>query len=152
VPRTLVLVLAAVLLVAGCVSRRGPEASAPDSTTEETTTTTTAATTSEEEDEPVPAAPENAADGTNYAACTDGTCEVFVTGVVTIPLGPEFGFTEFQVTRTPGSTDVFGGDPVNGNLHAQLGGTGELNANGITMKVTSSDDAGAILEFSPREG
>ncbi len=154
-PRTLVLVLAAVLLVAGCVSRRGPEASAPDSTTEETTTTTTTTTatsTSEEEDEPVPATPENAADGTNYAACTDGTCEVFVTGVVNIPLAPEFGFTEFQVTRTPGSTDVFGGDPVNGNLHAQLGGTGELNANGITMEVTSSDAAGAILEFSPREG
>jgi hypothetical protein len=151
VPRTLVLVLAAVLLVAGCVSRRGPEASAPDPTTEETTTTTTTATTSEEP-EPVPASPDNAADGTDYAACTDGTCEVFVTGVVTIPLGPEFGFTQFQVTRAPGSTDIFGGDPVNGNLHAQIGGTGELNANGITMKVTSSDDAGAILAFSPREG
>jgi hypothetical protein len=147
--RPLVLALALVLIAAGCVSRQGPTASPPESTSEETTTTTT---TSEEEDEPVPAAPENAADGTDYAACADGTCEVFVTGVVTIPLGPEFGFTEYRVTRTPGNTNVFGGDPVNGNLHADLGGTGELNANGITMKVTSSDDAGAILAFSPREG
>ncbi len=139
--------LALVLFVAGCVSRQGPEASAPETTTttEETTTTTTT-------EESVPAAPENAEDGTDYAACADGTCEVFVTGVVSIPLGPEFGFTEFRVTRTPGNTNVFGGDPVNGNLHADLGGTGELNANGITMEVTSSDDAGAILAFSPREG
>jgi hypothetical protein len=132
------------------VSRQGPSASPPASTSEETSPEET--TTTPEEEEPVPAAPENAADGTDYAACADGTCEVFVTGSVVIPLDPAFGFTLFQVNRLPGNTNVFGADPVNGNLHADLGGTGELNANGITMKVTSSDDAGAILAFSPREG
>ena len=89
--------------------------------------------------------------GTDYSACRDGECEVFVNGKVMIPLDQQFGFTSFEVTRTPGTTAVFSGDPVNGNLRSAIGGTGEPNANGITMKIVSSDPAGgAVLHFTPR--
>ncbi|MGH3928531.1 MAG: hypothetical protein ACRDTF_00975 [Pseudonocardiaceae bacterium] len=69
-----------------------------------------------------------------------------------IPLDEQFGFTSFEVTRTPGTTAVFGGDPVNGNLRSTIGGTGKLSTtNGITMEVVSSDPAGgAVLHFTPR--
>lgn len=71
-------VLAAVLALAGCtVSRTGAPVAArtPSSTTTATTTTTTTA----------PPAP-TAADGANFQACADGTCEIAISGPATIPL------------------------------------------------------------------
>lgn len=131
------------LALAAC-SQAEPGTPLAESTTTTTTTTTTTSA-------PPTASPEAAAQGVDYSACADGTCEVYVDGVVTIPLAPEFGFTSFVVTRTPNLTKVFGGDPVNGNLRAEIGGTGELNVNEITMKVTiSNSSGGAVLAFSPR--
>jgi hypothetical protein len=140
--RTAVLLVAA--LAAGCGTPATPSG---QSTT--TTTTTTAGSAPPTSASRTPS-PEAAADGVDYSACADGVCEVFVTGVVDIPLGEQFGFTSFQVTRSPGRTAVFGGDPVNGNLRGYVDGTGHLSANEITMEVVSADDAGAVLRFSPR--
>ncbi|KJK43442.1 hypothetical protein UK23_33275 [Lentzea aerocolonigenes] len=133
------------LVLAGC-GQAAPPAAPPSSTSTSTTTTTTTTTST-----PPTASPAAAAQGVDYASCTDGTCEVFVNGEVTIPLAPEFGFTTFVVTRTPDLTKVFGGDPVNGNLRAEIGGKGHLNSNGITMEVVISTESGAVLRFSPRK-
>lgn len=140
------------VLAAGC----GSEAVPPSNPLSSTTATASSGTNpTPPASLPLPstsraASPEAAADGTDYSACRDGECEVFVNGKVVIPLDRKFGFTSFEVTYTRGSTAVFGGDPVNGNLRSTIGGTGELNTNGITMEILSADSAGAVLHFTPR--
>jgi hypothetical protein len=78
----------AALATAGCGSVPGTALPAATTTTHTTTTTTTTTTT-----EPTP----TAANGTDYAACADGTCEVAVSGPVDIPLGGPTGAGTFAV-------------------------------------------------------
>ncbi|MEU4765221.1 hypothetical protein AB0H12_18380 [Actinosynnema sp. NPDC023794] len=78
--------LLAALATAGCGPVSGTAVPAPMTAT--TTTTTTTTTT--------PPAP-TAADGANYAACADGTCEVALSGPVDIPLGGAAGPGTFAV-------------------------------------------------------
>ncbi|MBQ1073280.1 hypothetical protein KBX06_08890 [Micromonospora sp. C31] len=95
--------------------------------------------------------PLSARDGTDVRACRDGTCEIVVRGKVDVPLDRRFGFTDFTVTFIPPKrTQFFGGDPVNGNLRGHVDGTGELNANDISVQVVAISDSGAVLRFSPR--
>ena len=66
----------AALVTAGCGTVSGT--AVPGSTTTTTTITTTSP-------------PPTAADGANYAACADGTCEVALTGPVDIAVGGSTG-------------------------------------------------------------
>lgn len=68
------MLIAGVVLLAGC----GAETAAPPVTAATTTTTTPTTTTTTE-------APFAAADGTDLQACADGTCEVFVKTGDTLP-------------------------------------------------------------------
>jgi hypothetical protein len=76
--------LLAALATAGCGTVSGTAVPAATTTAAVTTTTTT------------PPAP-TAADGADYAACADGTCEVAVSGPVDIPLGGSVGPGTFAV-------------------------------------------------------
>lgn len=138
--RLLVLVL--VLLAAGCVSRQGAE---PESTSASEATTATTY-----KDDLPSISPEDAADGTDYASCADGTCEVYVTGEAVIPLDPSLGFTEFRVAHSPGTLDIVCVDPDDGHIRTDLEGTGQLSVEGVTMDIIVADDTGAVLAFAPR--
>ncbi|MCE6996028.1 hypothetical protein LZG04_14620 [Saccharothrix sp. S26] len=72
--------LVAALAAAGCGTVPGTAVPAPTTTT----TTTTAP-------------PPTAADGADYAACADGTCEVALTGPVDIAVGSSTGPGTFKV-------------------------------------------------------
>lgn len=71
------------LAATGCGTVAGNAVPAPTTTTTVTTTTT-------------PPAP-TAADGADYAACADGTCEVALTGPVDIAVGGSTGPGTFKV-------------------------------------------------------
>ena len=44
-----------------------------------------------------------------------------------------------------------GADPVNGDVHGNLGGTGYMSLNGIRITVDGYGPAGARLTFAPPE-
>jgi hypothetical protein len=84
------------------------------------------------------------------ADCADATCSITIPGRVDIPLEPRFGFTGFVVTFVPPETVLFeGADPVNGNVHGNLGGTGYMSLNGIMITVDGYGPDGARLTFAP---
>lgn len=92
-----------------------------------------------------------AENGTDVAACADGTCEIVVQGTADVPLDRGFGFTRFRVTFVPPDTvEFFGADPDRGNLSGYISGTGNLEANGIKVAVRMVEGQGAVLRFSPR--
>jgi hypothetical protein len=107
--------LLAILLAAGCGNSVAGLASAGSFTAPPTTTTTTTSssapvTTTTTTTTPPP--PATAADGTNYKACRDGTCEVAIGGPVKIAVdGGTFNVTkvsvedgvEFQLSLSGGS-------------------------------------------------
>jgi len=142
------LLLSALAGGCGSGSGSGSDAPAPSPAGGSPSVPTSTAPVSSTPPAPSPGA---AANGTDLAACEDGDCEVYASGVVTIPLDQRFGFTRFEVAHEPtGRSSVFGEDPVNGNLHAYVNSTGEISANGITMTVISTDATGAVLRFTPR--
>lgn len=141
-------VSALALGVAGCASSSGVRfigaPSAPPSVTAEPARSSAA---------PSSTAPDGltAADGIDVAACADGTCEIVVQATVDVPLDRRFGFVTFRVTFVPPNTvEFFGGDPERGNLRGSIGGSGELQANGIVVAVRTVRGEGAVLRFSPR--
>ena len=137
--------LPVLVVAASCSSVAGTPQAVP-------TTTTTTATTTTSSTPPTPS-PGSAADGTDLTACVDSDCEVYVIGVTTIPIDPRFGFPSYVVTHEPsGRNRVDAEDPVNGNLHAYLDGTGHLEADDVRMEVVSTDATGAVLRFTPRAG
>lgn len=138
--RLLTFAIAVVLFIAGCTSRSDSGASETDSPAE---TTTTRTTTSSEPAAPVPA-PENAADGTDYAACADGTCEVFVAGEAVIPLDPAFGFPTMRLVVNAGRITIDEGD----GAIAQFGPGGTYGSGDLTIELLSADGAGGIVAFS----
>lgn len=144
--RLLPFAIAAVLVTAGCTSRSGSGASETDPPAETTTTaisTTTTTTTSAEPAAPVPA-PENAADGTDYAACADGTCEVYVAGEAVIPLDPAFGIPTMRLLLNAGRITIDEGD----GAIAQFGPGGVYGSGDLTIELLSADTAGGIVAFS----
>jgi hypothetical protein len=82
-------VLLAALTVAGCGGSGGaPSGAAPSGAPSE------AISPPSTTDAPAPAE-----DGTNFAACSDGNCEVEVSGPVDIPLTGQGGITKLSVTK-----------------------------------------------------
>jgi hypothetical protein len=84
------------------------------------------------------------------ADCADAACSLAIPGRVDIPLAPGFGFTDFVVTFVPPQTVLFeGADPVNGDVHGNLSGTGYMSLNGIMITVDGYGSDGARLTFAP---
>ncbi|MEH1099590.1 hypothetical protein [Micromonospora sp. CPCC 205561] len=146
---------AVVLVLTACGSSGGTSGAGTPSagTAPAAASTAPAATPAESPSSGVVPSPStlSAENGTDVRACRDGTCEIVVRGKVEVPLDRRFGFTEFTVTFVPPNrTQFFGGDPVNGNLRGHVDGTGELNANDISVRIVTISDSGAVLRFSPR--
>jgi hypothetical protein len=137
--------LAAALLVAGCtVSRTGGAAPAAESTpTFEATVSSSPPSSGPPSSGPVTYEDE-------AADCADAECSIAIDGRVDVPLEPRFGFTDFVVTFVPPETVTFeGADPVNGDAHGTLSGTGYMSLNGIMITVAGYGPAGAKLQFEP---
>ena len=148
----LLAVLAALLLAAACtVTRTGGAAPADDPLPATSPADTSAADTSS-------AAPSSSSSSSSApptyedepADCADAACSITIPGRVDIPLDAEFGFTDFVVVFVPPDSMLFeGADPVNGDLHGNLGGTGNMTLNGISITVDGYGPEGARLTFTP---
>jgi hypothetical protein len=136
--------LTVALLAAGCTVTR----TADPAPAEETTTTTLEPTNPAE-----PTSAPSTAPGTyedQPADCADAECTIAIDGRVDVPLEPRFGFTDFVVTFVPPDTVNFeGADPVNGNAHGTLSGTGYMSLNGIMITIDGYGPTGAKLRFEP---
>ena len=133
--------LTVTVLAAACtVTRTGGPAPSPAAAPPPTSSSAAPATTSSE--------PPTYAD--TPADCADAACSITIPGRVDIPLESRFGFTAFVVTFAPPETVLFeGADPVNGNVHGNLGGTGYMSLNGIMITVDGYGPDGARLTFAP---
>lgn len=144
------MVVAAALLLlplAGCDSDArwadmGPSATAPTTETTETTETSrTTATTTTTTTTTAPV-PEVAADGTNLAACEDGTCEVEIKSGDMLTIRGE-QFTVVSVSPE-GMTMVLPSGTV-----ASLGGTGTIStASGTQIEVLRNKGATVLIRVS----
>lgn len=123
---------------------------------------------------PKPASLPTAANGTDLAVCAGGTCEVEVTGPVTIPTAPAFGVMSIAVTSI-GGNDVgfqvivpagqFSSDCTDPNCDAEMTGpaaggdsttavatphTGAtLTINNVAIKVEGVVGGAAVLRLGP---
>jgi hypothetical protein len=91
-----------------------------------------------------------AENGSDVAACFDGTCEIAVTGVVEVPLDPRFGLPALRVTFTvPERVELVSEDPQGYLRSTVTGSAGVVQMNGIRVLVRTVRDQGAVLRFSP---
>lgn len=147
-PARPVLVALPVVLLAACGTGTTTTAAAPSSvasttissTTARPTTTTTTTTTE------APGPPPTAADGTDLAACADGSCEVVVkTGdVLHVPTGPLTvvvggGRAGVRPDPSSGMTGLLAGPP---------GWVGIFNDQAFTVGEVRGDQA--VLKLGPR--
>lgn len=99
---------------------------------------------------PPPASP-TAADGDNLAACSDGTCEVYVRTGTRIPIETGFsGFTALIVGKVDAGGVAFGGKSECCSVNAtdqQPGTTTRLNSLDITTVSISAPTA--VLRLKP---
>lgn len=112
------------------------------------TTTTTDPTPS------IPGFPQ-AADGTDVAACFDGTCEVELRAPQTIPLDPATGIVSLTLHRVDEvdgaqlSGTTTDGGTVSVNVYAEPGGTATAVVNGFTIVALATVNGRAVLRMSP---
>ncbi|WP_035735900.1 hypothetical protein [Glycomyces arizonensis] len=155
----LALPAAAMLALAGCGA--GEEGSLTDAPSTEAAATGTATpsqsapeetTAAPSPDETTPAGavptdgtPEDAADGTDYGACYDGSCEVVVTEGVAIAFDPEFRVDVLTVTGIDGDLVSLASDFV--ATSTSPGGCGSINGLGLTIGSVSGGEA--IVTFYP---
>ncbi|HEV7650338.1 MAG TPA: hypothetical protein VGP26_19495 [Actinophytocola sp.] len=137
--------LAVVLLVTGCTVTRTGAGSAPEPTA---TPDPSSSSSSSSAPSTSPSAPGTFADAP--ADCADAECSIAIPGRVDIPLEHRFGFTDFVVTFVPPETMLFeGADPVYGDVHGNLSGTGHMTLNDILITVEGYGPDGARLTFTP---
>ncbi|WP_051325828.1 hypothetical protein [Glycomyces tenuis] len=135
----LALPAAAMLALAGCGA--GEEGSISDAETAE----------APDPEEPVPTVvptdgtPEEAADGTDYEACYDGSCEVVVTEGVEIAFAPEFRTDVLVVTGIDEENISLASEFV--AMSASPGGCGSVNDLGLTVGSVSGGEA--VVTFYP---
>jgi hypothetical protein len=122
-----------------------PPAPPPPPTT--TTTSTTPTTTT-------PALPK-ATDGTDIAACLDGTCEVEVRAPLDIPFNPKTGIKKLTVTEVSAEGATVEGVTTTGTnytirVFTDPGGLakGTIN-NKFTVAALAVDKGVAVLRISP---
>lgn len=138
----------ALLAVTGCAgSGQTGELVAGQGSTQDPTTAPTSDGVPSQPTEPsvsVPP-PTAAADGSDVAACFDGTCEVEVTESTTIAFDEQFGISELVVESiTADSVTIT--DPF-GWMQTGVGGTGTIN--GISFEILAIDGQSAIFRFFP---
>jgi hypothetical protein len=163
VSSTLSILAAVAALTSGCAGEQAPPPApaAPP-----------AATSS-----PAPPTPVAAADGSNLAACFDGTCEVRIAGPTPIRLNRRFGLPTFRVTAIEQSavtmaSDIVGGGRYStddcaqsdqcsvsmtsgsenepGHITVLLPAGGVSTLGNLQVRVIAVDSAGAVLRFAPR--
>jgi hypothetical protein len=114
----------------------------------------------------------SAADGTDLAACRDGSCEVTIEGAASIPLSPRFGVTAMRATvsagvvnldlrfPTNGSASVdCTGDPrcsttIEGDTHETTGSAighrgARIVAGHISVLIIAANGGGMVLRIAP---
>lgn len=117
-------VLATALVLSGCGA--GRQTAAPESTTETTTTTTTTA--------PKP----TTKDGTDYAACADGNCEVTVDEPVTITVaGHSFEVKSIEDDAAAYVLTFSGGGTASGSTSGPCSSLVEFDLTGHGSMSTS---------------
>ncbi len=112
-----------VVLAAGCVGET-PPADVPASAST-----------------PASSAPQTAADGSDYAACADGTCEVRVSGPVDIPLTGQGGLHRFSVASVTADGIGFATDS---------GGTGTLTP-GCVLTLYENGSGSSCSSGAPQK-
>lgn len=133
-------VIAAVLVtgLTGC-SVSGSPSPSPAASTPATTTTTSST-----------APPPTAADGTNVAACFDGTCEIAISGPLAIPLDRRFRIARLTVDAiNPDGLAITFVSTSGGGGSIQTGVGADSGINGITIKVVAINGGTAVLRCSP---
>ncbi|MEU8222712.1 hypothetical protein [Kribbella sp. NPDC048915] len=103
------------------------------------TTSSSSAQSNQPSSEPVP----EAADGQNYAACNDGTCEVLIRGQAVLTLNGQ----KNTVTVTDGTVKL-----VHGTGYASVGGGGSTSwgssdgpLHTVSLKYAEGDTAVVVL-------
>lgn len=147
------LIAIAALGLAGCgEDGSGQAGSSPAPTTASHTTASPSKPTPTPTPKPKPPPkPRAAADGTNFKACADRTCEVLVKTGDTIRFAPKWEADRLTVTLIKGETFNFRSeDNEPADLTGYLIGNGEVNTADIHFEVTPLTRNRAILKISPR--
>lgn len=135
--RLLACALLAALATAACGAESGSVA--PDDETADATETETGAgaTETEPSESPTEAGP-TAADGTDYSACDDGSCEVAISEAVT------FEFDDFTLTIAPTE------DGIETEKTSADGGTGTSGSSGAYCLnyITADSHSGSCYAFA----
>lgn len=91
-----------------------------------------------------------AKDGTDITACTDGDCEIAVTGTVEIALEPRFGFSSFRITWiSPNIVEFAGTDVDGGTFQGSVAGAGQVGTETVGMLVRTVRGKGGIVRMFP---
>ncbi|MEJ3657997.1 hypothetical protein WEH80_34035 [Actinomycetes bacterium KLBMP 9759] len=139
------LVIGTLALTACSAAPAGPR---PE-TTSAAKATSTAPPTTAPTTPPTTARPKpTGADGTNLAACQDGSCDVLVTGPATIPVPPRTGFLSLQVVRVGTTLGIRWTSPGGGGGSMAGSGRGHL-AEGTDFEFSDLGDGTAVLRIHP---
>jgi hypothetical protein len=131
--------LACALALAGCGASAPPAA---PSTAAAPTPAGTPVTTG--------GAPPIAADGTDYAACRDGSCSVEVRAGTTITFDPSLRVSSFRVVSIEGDRISLASEyPSGGSGRTSTGSGGSGQVNGVGYRVLDVSGGTAVLEFEP---
>lgn len=95
-------------------------------------------------------APLTAADGTDYAACRDGSCTVEVQAGTTITFDDSLRVSSFRVVSIEGERIRLASEyPSGGSGSTSTGAGGSGQVNGVAYRVLDVGDGTAVLEFEP---
>ncbi len=95
-------------------------------------------------------APPTAADGTDYAACRDGSCTVEVRRGTTITFDESLRVTSFRVVSIQGDRISLASEyPSGGSGSSTTGTGGSGQVNDVGYRVLDVRDGTAVLKFEP---
>jgi hypothetical protein len=94
-----------------------------------------------------------AADGSNIAACYDGTCEVRVRAPLDIPVSPDTGIASLKVTSVTAQGVTVTGVLTDGTnleitVYAEGGGLGTGQVNNVQVTAVAVAGGEAVLHLS----
>ncbi|WP_436788077.1 hypothetical protein [Yinghuangia sp. YIM S10712] len=148
--------------VAGCTSSDGSSDSAREAAASGTQSPSGAASDAETSAAPSASSAPAAADGTNVEACRDGSCQILVTGPLTVPLdGAYLGdislslendLLAYEAAPAPGSS-LGGSIGVGCAVLIRVHGTGGRSSSGCGPNATfPADVKGVVLRASQGSG
>ncbi|TCK24790.1 hypothetical protein [Pseudonocardia endophytica] len=95
-------------------------------------------------------APPTAADGTDYAACRDGSCTVEARPGTTIAFDESLRVSSFRIVAIDGDRiSMATRNPNGGSGSTTTGSGGSGQINGLAYRVLDVRDGAAILQFQP---